>query len=83
MWIYQPLAWFSALIALWGGPERLLSIPVPTLQIAGQILGRANTIDRLCSNLQVDISKAKNFLNWSPVISIDEGLRQCASLENS
>jgi nucleoside-diphosphate-sugar epimerase len=66
-----------------GRPARLLSIPVPILQIAGQIVGRTKTVDRLCNNLQVDISKARNLLNWKPVISMDEGLRQCVSLENS
>ena len=66
-----------------GRPARLLPIPVPILQIAGQILGRTKTVDRLCNNLQVDISKARNLLNWKPVITMDEALRQCVSLENS
>ena len=66
-----------------GRPARLLSLPVPILRITGRILGRSNTIDRLCNNLQVDISKAKNLLNWRPVISMEEGLRQCVSLGNS
>lgn len=33
---------------------------------------------RLCSSLQVDNSKAKKILNWTPKVSLDEGLRKTA-----
>jgi hypothetical protein len=33
-------------------------------------------VQRLCGNLQVDISKSCTLLGWNPPISVDEGLRR-------
>ena len=33
-------------------------------------------VQRLCVNLQVDISKARQLLGWVPPVSVDEGLRR-------
>jgi len=33
-------------------------------------------MQRLCGNLQVDISKARSLLGWLPPVSVDEGLRR-------
>src|SRR5450830_1255350 len=33
-------------------------------------------VHRLCVNLQVDISKARQLLGWVPPVSVDEGLRR-------
>jgi lipopolysaccharide/colanic/teichoic acid biosynthesis glycosyltransferase/dTDP-4-dehydrorhamnose reductase len=64
-------------------PARLLSVPLPILQMLGRFFGRANAVARLCSNLQIDISKARNILNWSPLVTLDEGLRQCIAVEST
>jgi UDP-glucose 4-epimerase len=57
---------------------RLLRFPVPLLELAGGVTGRRAAIQRLCSSLQVDISKARTQLGWSPPVSLDEGLRKTA-----
>ena len=57
-------------------PARLLPVPVPLLRLAGRVLGKADTIDRLCGNLQVDSSKARDLLGWVPPVSVEEGLRR-------
>ncbi|MDD2811135.1 MAG: NAD-dependent dehydratase, partial [Rhodoferax sp.] len=57
-------------------PTRLLPIPVWALQTAGQWLGQGAAVQRLCGNLQLDISKARKLLNWSPPLSVEEGLRR-------
>jgi nucleoside-diphosphate-sugar epimerase len=59
-----------------GVPSRLLPIPVWALQTAASVLGKGDVIQRLCGNLQVDISKARNLLDWTPPISVEEGLRR-------
>lgn len=41
-------------------------------------LGKKNLAKRLCGSLQVDISKAKKLLNWTPSVSLEEGLRKTA-----
>lgn len=57
-------------------PARLLPVPVWALQAGAALLGKSDAVQRLCGNLQVDISKARNLLGWVPPVSVDEGLRQ-------
>ena len=40
------------------------------------LLGKGDAVQRLCGNLQVDISKARSLLGWAPPISVEEGLRR-------
>jgi nucleoside-diphosphate-sugar epimerase len=57
-----------------GRPARLYPVP-PSLLIAGAcLLGKRDVAQRLCSSLQVDISKARELLGWKPPISVDDGL---------
>ena len=62
-----------------GVPVRLLPVPVWALQAGAALLGKGNAVQRLCGNLQVDISKARSLLGWVPPISSDEGLRRTLS----
>jgi nucleoside-diphosphate-sugar epimerase len=57
-------------------PARLLSVPVWALKAGASLLGKGDAVQRLCGNLQVDISKSRELLGWSPPISVDEGLRR-------
>ena len=59
-----------------GVPARLLPLPVWALQAGASLLGKGDAVQRLCGNLQVDISKARNLLGWVPPISVEEGLRR-------
>ena len=59
-----------------GRPARLLPVPVWVLQAAATILGTGDSVLRLCGNLQLDISKARNLLDWTPLVTVDEGLRR-------
>lgn len=61
-----------------GRSARLFDVPVWVLQILGKLTGKSNAVQRLCGNLQVDISKTEAVLNWKPPISVDEGLRRAA-----
>ncbi|PZP93512.1 MAG: NAD-dependent dehydratase [Variovorax paradoxus] len=62
-----------------GRPARLWTLS-PTLLTAGAtLLGRRAAAERLCGNLQVDTTKARTLLNWSPPVSVDEGLRRAAA----
>jgi nucleoside-diphosphate-sugar epimerase len=56
----------------------LISVPIPLLYLIASIFGYLPMIKRLCSNLQLDSSKTKELLNWTPLISVDEGLRLVA-----
>jgi nucleoside-diphosphate-sugar epimerase len=57
-----------------GVPARLLPVPVWALQAGATLLGKGDAVQRLCGNLQVDISKARNLLGWTPPVSVAAGL---------
>lgn len=59
-----------------GVPARLLPVPVWVLKGVGSLLGRRDTVEKLCGSLQVNISKAQNLLGWVPPISVEEGLKR-------
>ena len=59
-------------------PTRLLPIPQKLLEITLTLLGKRAIAQRLCGNLQVDISKTRDLLGWNPPVSVDEALRQTA-----
>jgi nucleoside-diphosphate-sugar epimerase len=61
-----------------GKPARLIPIPAPLLQLGAQMLGRKEISQRLLGNLQVNISKTKDMLDWTPLVSVDEGLHKTA-----
>ena len=61
-----------------GKPARLHPIPQSWLENALTLVGKRAIAQRLCGNLQVDISKTRDRLGWIPPVSVDEALRQTA-----
>ncbi len=59
-----------------GVPARLLPVPVWALQAGATLLGKGDAVQRLCGNLQVNISKARELLGWMPPVSVEEGLQR-------
>lgn len=59
--------------------ECLMPVPKSILIAAGAVLGKTDQVQRLCGNLQVDISKARNVLGWTPPVSIEAALRSAVS----
>ena len=57
---------------------RLLPVPQVMLTTALHLLGKETIAQRLCGNLQVDISKTRDLLGWQPIISVDEALQKTA-----
>jgi UDP-glucose 4-epimerase len=55
----------------------LLPVPMSWLRLLGRVTGKQAVIDRLCGNLQVDISHTKHTLGWQPPISVAEGIQRC------
>jgi nucleoside-diphosphate-sugar epimerase len=52
----------------------LLPVPVSLMTFVAGLLGKRDVAQRLCGSLQVDISKAREVLGWTPQVSLDEGL---------
>lgn len=61
-----------------GKPARLLPVPSWMLEAGAAMLGKKALSQRLCGSLQVDISKTRELLNWTPPVSVDEALRKTA-----
>lgn len=59
-------------------PARLLPVPASLLELGASLLGKRRVAQRLCSSLQVDISKTRELLGWKPRVSVDEALRKTA-----
>lgn len=57
-----------------GTSARLLPVPTGLLKIAATLIGKSSFSQRLCGSLQVDISKTRLLLGWSPCVSVDKGL---------
>ena len=61
-----------------GKPARLLPVPPALLKAGAALVGKPELAQRLCGSLQVDISKTRELLGWTPPITVDEGLRRAA-----
>jgi nucleoside-diphosphate-sugar epimerase len=59
-------------------PARLIPVPSKLLELGASMLGKRALSQRLCGSLQVDISKARELLGWTPPVSVDEALRKTA-----
>lgn len=55
-------------------PSRLIPIPSRFLELMARMVGKKSLSDRLCGSLQVDISKTRGLLNWTPEVSVDRAL---------
>ncbi|MDC0883282.1 NAD-dependent epimerase/dehydratase family protein [Litorivicinus sp.] len=54
----------------------LLPVPLPLLRLAGRALGKQAEVDRLVGSLQIDSRHTRELLNWSPPVSVAEGIQR-------
>jgi nucleoside-diphosphate-sugar epimerase len=59
-----------------GKPPRLIHLPTSVLKLGAIAANSPGVYQRLCGSLEVDISKTRDMLGWSPPVSVDEGLRR-------
>ncbi len=59
-----------------GRPARLFPVPAKLLVLGAALIGKRDLAQRLCSSLQIDISKTRDVLGWTPPICVDDGLRR-------
>jgi nucleoside-diphosphate-sugar epimerase len=58
---------------------RLLPIPVELLRLFGGLIGRKAELARLCGSLVVNVEPARRELQWSPPMTLDEGIARTVS----
>ncbi len=63
-----------------GVPSRLLPVPVWALQAGASLLGKGDAVQRMCGDLQIDMSKVRSLLGWVPPVSVAEGLRRAMAI---
>ena len=59
-----------------GKKANLFPFPISILKFLGSIFGRREEINRLVGSLRTDNSYTKKILNWTPPISVEEGIRR-------
>ncbi|SLJ83943.1 hybrid nucleoside-diphosphate sugar epimerase/sugar transferase [Psychrobacter sp. DAB_AL43B] len=63
--------------------NKAVNIPPKLINTAASALGKSSVAQRLSGSLQVDISKAKNLLDWQPKYSTSESIRKTAEFYKS
>ena len=58
---------------------RLWPIPTRLLLCAGRMMGKGAVIGRLVDSLQIDSSKIRRELSWTPPFRVERGLQEAAS----
>ncbi len=61
-----------------GRPSRVFYMPLLWLKWGAVVLNKPGLYQRLCGSLQLDIERTRQMLDWSPPLSVDEGLRRAA-----
>ena len=59
-----------------GRKANLFPFPISMLKFLTSVLGKREEINRLVGSLRIDDSYTKEILNWTPSVSVEEGIRR-------
>ena len=59
-------------------PARLLPVHSGILKVCAALFGKKDITQRLLGSLQVDVSKTKEVLGWTPQVSVDDAFKKTA-----
>tara|TARA_E500000178_G_C16863777_1_gene681017 strand:- start:12 stop:959 length:948 start_codon:yes stop_codon:yes gene_type:complete len=59
-----------------GKKANLFPLPIFILKFLGTIFGKSEEINRLTGSLRIDNNYTKEILNWTPPVSVEEGIRR-------
>ena len=57
---------------------RLIPVPRSIMKLCATIVGRKKVYSQLCESLYLDVSKARNLLEWSPVVPPEKAVVEAA-----
>lgn len=60
-------------------PDRMWSVSPSVLKLGAAMVGRQRIAESLCDSLQVDASKARRVLGWTPQVRTRDGIAQAAA----
>lgn len=60
-----------------GRPPRLIPVPVGAMELMCSLLGKQKMMKQLTGSLQVDSSKVRDYLDWTPPVGLKQGLQNC------
>lgn len=60
-------------------PARLIPIPQSLIEVSAKVLGKSHLSDRLCGNLQLDVTETLNTLSWKPPVTFEKGIQETVS----
>jgi UDP-glucose 4-epimerase len=69
---------FKKMAEALGRPSWIMPLPASFLTLAAAAIGQRAIASRLTESLQVDVSKTRELLGWTPRKTITEGLQQTA-----
>ena len=49
------------------------------VKFIGNIVGKKDVLERLCEDLRVDIWHTKNTLEWAPIVTLEDGIKNCVA----
>lgn len=61
-----------------GLPARLFPFPTGLMRLGGRLLKKSSAVERLLGSLQVDNSKIRRDLGWTPPYTMEQGLKKTA-----
>lgn len=64
--------------AAMGHPAPLFYVPPKLLELGATVVNKRGIYQRLCGSLQIDITKTRQLLGWTPLLAVDDGLRRAA-----
>jgi len=70
---------FTIMVEAFGKEARLFSISPFLLRGIARLVGKESIIDRLCGDLRLDIGHTKKTVDWTPVVSVADGVKICVS----
>ncbi|WP_281544269.1 SDR family oxidoreductase [Grimontia sp. SpTr1] len=60
-------------------PARLIPIPQSLIEVSAKVLGKSHLSDRLCGNLQLNVTETLNTLSWKPPVTFEKGIHETVS----
>ena len=70
---------FKIMVEAFDNEARIFRVSPVLMRGIARLVGKESIIDRLCCDLILDIAHTKKTLDWTPVVSVADGVKLCVS----